>query len=75
MPSNRFLGPADGLTIRQPTDPSLMKGNIANPPRYQNLAMGGLDNGKVRGLTKNSAVLKPPGSTQRKMPNRNGENT
>ena len=73
MPSNRFLGPADGLTIRQPTDPSLMKGNIANPPRYQNLAMGGLDSAKSRGLMKNGAVLKPPGSTQRKMPNVGGE--
>ena len=75
MPSNRFLGPSDGLTIRQPTDGSLAKGNIRNPPRYQNLAMGGLNSAKARGMTENEFALKPPGETIRKMPNRKGENT
>ena len=62
---NKFLGPNQGLTIREPTDGSLTKGNIHNPPRYANLGMGGLNSGSVEGATKNVFAVKPPGSTQR----------
>lgn len=75
MPSNRYLGPADGLTIRQPTDSKLAKGNIRNPPRYADLGMGGLNGAQAKGVMKNEYAVEPPGSTQRKMPNRKGENT
>lgn len=62
---NKFLGPNQGLTIREPTDPSLTKGNIENPPRYANLGMGGLNSSSVSGITKNKFGVKPPGATQR----------
>lgn len=65
---NKFLGPNSGLSIREPTDASLAKGNIRNPPRFQNLAMGGLNSAGVRGVTKNEFAVKTPGATQRDMP-------
>jgi hypothetical protein len=73
MPSNRFLGPAQGLSIRQPTDSGLVKGNIHNPPRYANLGMGGLDSSGARGITDSVFAVKPPGSTLRKEPTIDGE--
>lgn len=75
MPSNRFLGPSDGLSIREPTDPKLKKGNIVNPPRFQNLAMGGFDSGQARGMGQNEFSIETPGSTIRDMPNQKGTNT
>lgn len=76
MPGNRFLGPAMGLTIRQPTDGSLEKGNIHNPPRYANKGMGGLNSAASAGADDSSPfAVKPPGATLRKMPNVDGENT
>jgi hypothetical protein len=62
---NKFLGPVQGLTIREPTDASLTKGNIENPPRYANLGVGGLNSGSVAGANKNKFAVKPPGATQR----------
>jgi hypothetical protein len=72
MSSNRFLGPANGLTIRQPTDDSLAKGNIHNPPRTARLGMGGADSLKPRGFDDSVFAVKPPGSTQRKEPTIDG---
>jgi len=69
---NRLLAPAEGLTIRQPTDPALAKGNIRNPPRYENLGIGGLDGPGVDGLEHGEYDHKPPGETQRRMPNQKG---
>jgi len=62
---NKFLGPNTGLTIREPTDAGLVKGNIHNPPRYNNLAVGGLNSGSPRGVMSNTFKVKPPGATQR----------
>lgn len=71
---NRFLGPQDGLSIRQPTDGSLEKGNIHNPPRFADKGMGGLNSANPRGFTDSPFAVKPPGGTQRKEPVlRNGE--
>jgi hypothetical protein len=67
---NKFLGPNQGLTIREPTDASLAKGNIRNPPRFANLGMGGLNSASVSGVTKNEFAVKTPGATQRDMPSR-----
>jgi len=66
----RFIAPSDGLTIRQPTDKGQDKGNINNPPRYQNLAMGGLNGPGSRGVERNEYAVRAPGSTQRPMPQR-----
>lgn len=70
--ASRMLAPADGLTIRQPTDSSLEKGNIRNPPRFENLGMGGLNSAKAEGLEHGAYSQKPPGETQRRMPNIKG---
>lgn len=70
--TNRMLAPADGLTIRQPTDANLVKGNIHNPPRYENLGIGGLNDARAEGLEHGMYNAKPPGETQRKMPNIKG---
>lgn len=76
MPGNRFLGPAKGLTIRQPTDPGQEKGNIHNPPRYANKGMGGLNSSSSAGTGEESPfAVKPPGETLRKMPNVTGEDS
>jgi hypothetical protein len=69
---NRMLAPADGLTIRQPTDGGLVKGNIHNPPRFENLGMGGLNSANAPGMEHGMYSAKPPGETQRKMPNIKG---
>jgi hypothetical protein len=65
MATNKMLAPADGLTIRQPTEMGLKKGNIQNPPRYTNLAMGGLDSSAAVGLDASEFGQKPPGETIR----------
>ena len=70
--ANRMLAPSDGLTIRQPTDSGLQKGNIQNPPRYENLGIGGLNSAQAQGLESSPFNQKPPGETQRKMPNMKG---
>jgi hypothetical protein len=70
--ANRMLAPSDGLTIRQPTDAGLAKGNIHNPPRYEDLGIGGLNSAKAVGLEASPFGQKPPGETQRKMPNMKG---
>jgi hypothetical protein len=70
MAVNKPLAPADGLTIRQPTDGGLVKGNIHNPPRYANLGIGGLDSGSARGMVRNTFKIEPPGRSLRKEPNR-----
>ena len=72
--ASRMLAPADGLTIRQPTDGSLEKGNIRNPPRFQpmDIALGGLQGAGSEGLAHGAYSQKPPGETQRKMPNIKG---
>jgi len=76
MADNRYLGPAKGLTIRQPTDGSMEKGNIYNPPRYANKGMGGLDSAGSAGAADSSPFsVKPPGATLRKMPSITGEDT
>jgi hypothetical protein len=73
MPNvNKMLAPGDGLTIRQPTDSSLEKGNIRNPPRFENLGIGGLNSASADGLTHGAYSPKPPGETQRKMPHIKG---
>jgi hypothetical protein len=72
MSVNKMLAPADGLTIRQPTDASLSKGNIQNPPRYENLGIGGLNGPGAEGLEATAFGQKPPGETQRRMPNIKG---
>ena len=70
---NRMLAPAGGLTIRQPTDASLEKGNIRNPPRFENLGIGGLDSARAEGLEHDMSYNhQAPGSTQRKVPNIKG---
>ncbi|HUD74966.1 MAG TPA: hypothetical protein VMQ76_07825 [Terracidiphilus sp.] len=74
MSSNRFLGPQNNLSIRQPTDGSLTKGNIHNPPRYANLGMGGFNGASPRGFEASPFAVKAPGSTQRKEPTIDGEN-
>lgn len=71
MPS-RMLAPSDSLTIRQPTDKSLAKGNIHNPPRYTNLGIGGLNGPDSEGIDKSEFGVKPPAETLRKMPNMKG---
>lgn len=70
--ANRMLAPADGQTIRQPTDSGLKKGNIQNPPRFTNLAMGGLNSPGAAGLESSEFGQKPPGSTQRPVKNVKG---
>ena len=74
MSSNRFLGPQNNLSIRQPTDGSLTKGNIHNPPRFANLGMGGFNGASPRGFEASPFAVKAPGSTQRKEPTIDGEN-
>ena len=74
MSSNRFLGPQNNLSIRQPTDGSLVKGNIHNPPRYANLGMGGFNSAKPAGFADSPFAVKAPGSTLRKEPTIDGEN-
>lgn len=76
MTGNRFLGPAKGLTIRQPTDGSQEKGNIHNQPRFANKGMGGLNSAGAAGAADSSPFsVKPPGATLRKMPNVKGEDS
>lgn len=72
MSTNRMLGPSDGMTIRQPTDKGLKKGNVQNPPRYTNLGMGGLDGPQSPGLEASEFAQRPPGETLRKVPNVKG---
>ena len=69
--ANRPLAPSEGLSIRQPTDNSKEKGNIRNPPRFAEL--GGMSSASVRGMKRNEFSVRPPGSTQRKMPNKGVE--
>lgn len=70
--ANRALAPSEGLTIRQPTDAGLKKGNIQNPPRFENLGIGGLNSAGAVGLESSEFGQKPPGETQRRMPNVKG---
>jgi hypothetical protein len=72
VPVNRMLAPGDGLTIRQPTDASLVKGNIHNPPRFEDLGLGGLNSARAEGLEHGTYGGKPPSETQRRMPNVKG---
>ena len=72
MATNRMLAPSDGLTIRQPTDSGLKKGNIQNPPRFTNLGFGGLDSAGAEGLEATEFSQKPPGETQRAVRNMKG---
>lgn len=72
MPNNKMLAPADGLTIRQPTDSKLAKGNIRNPPRFTDLGIGGLNSAAAEGLTHGDYEPKPPGETTRRVPNIKG---
>jgi len=72
MATNRMLAPADGQSIRQPTDASLKKGNIQNFPRYTNLAIGGLNSAGAAGLESSEFGQKPPGETQRPVKNMKG---
>lgn len=74
MSSNRFLGPQSNLTIRQPTDDALAKGNIHNPPRTARLGMGGFNSLSPRGFDDSPFAVKAPGSTLRKEPTIDGEN-
>ncbi len=75
MGSNRYLGPTENLTIRQPTDDTLVKGNIHNPPRTARLGMGGFNSTDPAGFDGSPFAVKPPGSTQRKEPTKTGENS
>lgn len=70
--ANRFLAPSDGIGIRKPTDKALMKGNIVNPPRYQDRAMGGLNGAGARGIVRNEAKIEPPAETIRRVPQAKG---
>lgn len=65
MSVNKMLGPSDGLTIRKPTDAGLKKGNIQNPPRFENLGIGGLNSPSAPGLEASEFGQKTPGETQR----------
>lgn len=69
---NKMLGPSDGLTIRQPTESGLKKGNIQNPPRYTNLGMGGLNSARAAGLEASEFSQKSVGDTIRKSPHIKG---
>jgi len=69
---NRMLAPADGLTIRRPTDAGLEKGNIQNPPRYEDWGIGGLDGPGAKGLEATPFGQTSVGDTIRKMPNIKG---
>lgn len=69
---NKMLAPSDGLTIRQPTDAGLEKGNIRNPPRYTNLGIGGLNSAAAEGMSHGEYGIKSPGETQRKSPHIKG---
>jgi hypothetical protein len=75
MGSNRYLGPQENLTIRQPTDDSLTKGNIHNPPRTARLGMGGFNSLNPEGFDESTFAVKTPGSTIRKEPTVTGENS
>lgn len=70
--TNKMLAPADGLTIRAPTDAGLEKGNIRNPPRYTDLGIGGLNSAAAEGLEHGDYSGKPPGETQRRSPHVKG---
>ena len=61
--ANRMLAPGAGKSIRQPTDAGQKKGNVVNPPRFTNLAMGGLNSAGARGVEAGEWGVKPPGET------------
>lgn len=69
---NTMLGPSAALTIRQPTDGGLKKGNIQNQPRFTNLGFGGLDSAGAEGTESSEFGQKPPGETQRPVRNVKG---
>jgi len=75
MGGNRYLGPQENLTIRQPTDDGLVKGYIHNPPRTARLGMGGFNSTDPAGFDASPFVVKAPGSTLRKEPTITGENS
>jgi hypothetical protein len=67
MPAQRRLFmPADSLQPRDPTTNDLRNGNIMNPRRY--MEIGGLTGGSARGFENATMDVKPPESTQRRVP-------
>lgn len=69
MEGNRLFRPDEGLDVRNPTSNEQENGAIVNPPRYAEF--GGLASASARGIMKNDKGISMPGSTQRKVPQRN----
>jgi hypothetical protein len=71
MAGSRLFRPNSGLDVREPTSNTQANKNIINPPRFAQF--GGLSSGSPRGLQKNGMTVQAPGSTLRKVPQRNRE--
>jgi hypothetical protein len=66
MSGDRLFDPSSSLRIRDPQDNASPSDRIRNPPRYMQL--GGLESGSARGTMVNDMKVRPPGSTQSKIP-------
>lgn len=69
MSGNRLFRPDEGLDVRNPTSDAKENGNIVNPRRFAEF--GGLTSENAKGIARNSMGISMPGSTQRKVPQRN----